>query len=273
MASFRTSDGISLDYAVDDFTDPWRPRRDLVLLHSAMGCKDRFFAWMPELSRRFRVVRLDLRGHGASEVPPAGSALTISRLVEDVQEFLAEVGVERAHWAGSSAGGYLCQRMAMDHPERVETMSLFGSTPGFKGGQAPGWLPLMKAKGLRQFLAETIDDRFLAGTVDPGLIEWFLDQAGGNDMAYIERFIMLMDQQDWSDELGKIQCPVLVVVPGLGKIGDYAGFERMKKGIRNVTFKTYEGMPHNVWDSVPARCVADLVSFIDASTTVRRPTA
>lgn len=265
MASFVTSDGLKLDYAVDDFTDPWKPTENLVLLHSAMGCKDRFFSWMPRLARRFRVVRLDLRGHGASEVPSPDQELTVDRLMADVLQFLAEAGVEKAHFVGASAGGYLSQRMAMDHPEKVLSISLFGSTPGFKGGQAQKWLPQIKEKGLRNFLAETISDRYDLETTDPELVNWFLDQAGSNDETYISAFISLMDNQDWSSELGKIACPTLLIVPGAGKIGDYEGFERMRQAIPNITVKTYENMPHNVWDSLPDRCVSDVIEFIDGN--------
>lgn len=264
MPSFLTSDGVRLDYAVDDFTPAWRPTETLVLLHSAMGCKDRYFAWMPALTRRFRVVRLDLRGHGKSAVPPPDKELSIARLVRDIEEWLALLGIERAHWAGASAGGYLCQRIAMDSPERVQTMALYGATPGFAGGQAQQWLARIPKEGLRNFLAATIDDRFPIGDCDPGLVEWFLDQAGANDVPFISRFIGLMDGQDWSGELGKIKCPTLCVIPGAGKIGDQSGFERMRRAIADVAMTTYANAPHNVWDFLPDRCVADLIAFVDA---------
>lgn len=265
MDHFTTTDGVRLGYSIDDFTDPWRPTETLILLHSAMGCMERFFAWMPLLSRHFRVVRMDLRGHGTSQVPGADSALTIDRLVADVQELMALAGVERAHFAGTSAGGYLSMRMAMDHPDRVQTLSLFGSTPGFKGGQAPAWLPRIRAEGLRNFLADTITDRFPPEMIGSDLVTWFLDQAGSTDPEFLERFVSLMDAQDWSDELDKITCPTLLIIPGAGKIGDYSGFERMKARIPQLTVKVYEDMPHNVWDSQPERCVADLLEFLTAT--------
>nr|WP_255599482.1 alpha/beta hydrolase [Afifella sp. IM 167] len=262
VTSFTTSDGVRLDYAVDDFSDPWKRSETIVLLHSAMGCKQRFFAWMPILSRHFKVVRLDLRGHGASEVPSADKTLDIDRLVGDILEFLKEVGVEHGHFVGASAGGYLSMRIAMDMPEKVDSLSLFGSTPGFKGGQAQHWLPRIRQEGLRSFLADTISDR-LPEDVDPELRNWFLDQAGGNDVDYITRFIGLMDQQDWSDEVSKIRCPTLLVIPGLGKIGDYSRFDVMREQIDDITIKTYEGMPHNVWDAVPERCADDVRAFVE----------
>lgn len=264
MSEFRSSDGVRLAYRIDDFTDPWRTPDTVVLLHSAMSCGARLYAWVPRLARRYRVARLDLRGHGESEVPPPGAPLTIPRLVADVLEFMDHIGSAAAHLVGASAGGYLAQRLAMDHPQRVRSLALFASTPGFKSGPSAGWLPQIEAKGLRAFLAETITDRFPMGTVDPGLVEWFLDLAARNDPRYIARFIALMAQQDWSDELGRIRCPTLVVIPGLGKIGDNAAYEPMRQRIPDVTMKTYEGMPHNIFDSAPDRCVDDLVAFLAA---------
>ncbi len=264
MTEFRGSDGVRLAYRLDDFTDPWRRPETLVLLHSAMSCAARFYAWVPRLARRYRVARLDLRGHGDSQVPPPATPLTVARLVTDVLDLMEEIGCASAHFVGASAGGYLAQRLAMDHPERVQSLSLFASTPGFKSGPSAGWLPQIKARGLRAFLAETITDRFPVGAVDPGLVEWFLDQAGGNDPDYMVRFITLMAQQDWSDELGRIRCPTLVVIPGLGKIGDNAAYEPMRQRITDVTVKTYEGMPHNIFDIAPDRCVGDLLAFLEA---------
>jgi len=69
MKTFAAAaDGLKLAYYVDDFTDPWRTPDTLVLLHAAMASALRWFDWVPRLARRYRVVRLDLRGHGNSVV-------------------------------------------------------------------------------------------------------------------------------------------------------------------------------------------------------------
>ena len=79
MESFTASDGARLAYYIDDFTDPWKPAPTLLLLHAAMGSAKRYFAWVPSLVRHYRVVRMDLRGHGSSQVPPAVRPLTLVR--------------------------------------------------------------------------------------------------------------------------------------------------------------------------------------------------
>src|SRR5262245_8080799 len=137
MESLRASDGVRLGYRIDDCTDPWKKAPPLLLLHAAMGSARRFYAWVPALSRHYRVIRMDLRGHGSSEVPPAEWPLTLDRLVADVVELMDHLGLAQAHIIGNSAGGYLGQQMAMDHAERVRSLMLFGSTPGLKNSQAP----------------------------------------------------------------------------------------------------------------------------------------
>src|SRR2546423_15699879 len=95
--NFTASDGLSLAYYTDDFTDPWKKAPTLLLLHAAMGSAWRYFGWVPHLARDWRVVRLDLRGHGRSQVPPAEQRLTLDRLVLDVAELLDHLGVPQAH--------------------------------------------------------------------------------------------------------------------------------------------------------------------------------
>ena len=62
MKTFRSHDGFEIAYYVDDFTDPWTTPDTMLLLHAAMGSSRRWFRWVPRLARRFRVVRMDLRG-------------------------------------------------------------------------------------------------------------------------------------------------------------------------------------------------------------------
>jgi pimeloyl-ACP methyl ester carboxylesterase len=260
--SFTASDGLRLGYFIDDFTDPWKKPPVLLLLHAAMGSARRYYAWVPALCRHYRVVRTDLRGHGSSEIPPAGRELTLERLAKDVAELMDHLGCTSAHIVGNSAGGYLAQQLAMNQPERVRSLMLFGSTPGLKRSQAPSWIPQIRAKGMRAFLAETIADRLPLDQVDAGLVEWFLDEAARNDPAYIAKFVLLMASYDWSDELPRIRCPTLVVIPGAEPIGSTANYEPFRQHVRDVEMRVYEGAPHNICDAFPDRCASDVLDFL-----------
>jgi 3-oxoadipate enol-lactonase len=262
VESFIASDGLRLGYSIDDFTDPWKRVPVLLLLHAAMGSARRYYAWVPVLSRQYRVVRMDLRGHGSSQIPSLDRELTLERLVSDVAELMDHLGCASAHIVGNSAGGYLAQQLAMNQPARVRSLMLFGSTPGLRHSQAPSWIPQIQAKGLRAFLAETISDRLPLDKVDPGLLEWFLDEAAKNDPAYIGKFVLLMASYDWSDELHRIRCPTLVVVPGAEPIGSTTNYEPFRQHVKDVEMRVFEGAPHNICDAFPDRCTADVLDFL-----------
>ena len=258
---FNASDGVSLAYTIDDFTDPWLQAPTLLLLHAAMGHSRRYYAWMPRLCRHYRVVRMDLRGHGHSAVPPAEPPLAMERLVQDAAELLDHLGLRSAHVVGNSAGGYIGQQLAMTMPQCVTSLMLFGSTPGLKNSQALSWLPRVASEGLRKFLADTISDRFPADS-DPRHVEWFLDEAAKNDTGFIARFVGLMASLEWSDQLHRIKCPTLVVYPGAETVGSTHNYDAMRERIPDVEVIAYEGLPHNICDSVPDRCADDVLKFL-----------
>jgi len=257
----KTSDGLRLAYYIDDFSDPWREKRAVLMLHSAMGSSHRFYGMVPALARQHPVIRLDLRGHGNSQVPLPEPPLSMQRLVQDALELLDHLRIDKVHIVGNSAGGYVAQRLAIERAARVSSLSLFGSTAGLKRSQAREWLPRFAREGLRNFLAATIEDRFAHGS-DPGLIKWFLDEAAKTDTAYVGRFIGLMTTLEWYDELNRIRCPTLIVYPGAETVGSTANYDLMRAAIPDVEVKVYDGLPHNICDAVPDRCAADVLEFL-----------
>ncbi len=261
MNTFRSRDGLKLAYQVDDFTDPWRKPDTLLLLHAAMGNSRRWFQWVPVLARKYRVVTLDLRGHGNSEIPDPKSDFSLDQLVGDVVEVLDLVDAKSAHVVGNSAGGYVAQKFAINHGTRVKTLALFGATPGLKNSQAPTWIPKIQEIGLRKFLADTISDRF-DGTADPELVSWFIEQAGSNDPAFIGRFVTHMTTHYFMDELSAIKAPTLIVAAGKEKIGHASDYEEMHKRIADSELKTIDTSAHNICDGYAVRCVTDLMEFL-----------
>ena len=87
--------------------------------------------------------------------------------------------------------------------------------------------------------------------VDPGFVEWFLDEAAKNDPAYIGKFVLLMASYDLSDQVGHIRCLTLVVVPGAEQIGSTANYEPFRRLVPDVEMRVYDGAPHNICDAFP----------------------
>jgi pimeloyl-ACP methyl ester carboxylesterase len=262
MPRVTASDGCGIAYTVDDFTDPWKPAATLFLLHSAMSSSRRMAAMVPYFARRYRVVRMDLRGHGASDVPSPDQPLTLARLTQDLRELMDHLDVPQAHLLGASGGGYLAQQLAIHDPERVASILLFASRPGFRDSKGAAWIPEMERIGLRAFIAGTIDDRLPVAEVSPAQIEWFLDEIARNDAGFVKRFILYMTTQYWMADLARIRCPTLIVAPGGDAIGNASAYADMQRLIPDSELVVYAGAHHNITDYLPDRCAHDAVAFL-----------
>jgi pimeloyl-ACP methyl ester carboxylesterase len=97
-----------------------------------MGLGGRAADWGTEfpsaLAGKFRVVRIDNRGVGASPKAPGGYEL--SDLARDAVAVLDAVGAEKAHVVGVSMGGMIAQLVALEHPERVNRLVLLSTHMG-----------------------------------------------------------------------------------------------------------------------------------------------
>lgn len=263
MEHLITSDGLRIAYVMDDYTDPWIRPPALILLHSAMSSSRRVYAMVPHLARRFRVVRMDLRGHGESGVPRADQPLTLARLTQDVLELLGHLKVDAAHFLGVSGGGYLAQQIAIHHPARALSLLLFASRPGFKDSKGAAWIPEMERIGLRAFVAETLEDRLPVKKLDEAQIEWFLDEIARNDEGFVRRFVLYMTTQYWMNDVARIKCPTLLVAPTGDAIGNVSAYAEMQKRITGSELVTYDVANHNICDYLPDRCARDAVEFLE----------
>ena len=108
----------------------------LVLLH---GLGSRRQAWKPamELAARVReVVAVDLPGFGESPPDPRGTALKVGDHADRLQEFFAEIGVDRPHLAGSSLGGGIA--LELGRRRAVRSVTAF-SPIGFWRAPGEAW--------------------------------------------------------------------------------------------------------------------------------------
>ena len=258
----NASDGLRIAYVIDDYTDPWKKAPTLLLLHSAMSSSRRLYAMVPHLARDYRVVSMDLRGHGESAVPRTDQPLTLARLTQDVLELLDHLKVDAAHLLGVSGGGYVAQQIAIHHPARAMSILLFASRPGFKDSKGATWIQEMERIGLRAFIAKTLEERLPVKELGQAQIDWFLDEIARNDEAFVKRFVLYMTTQYWMDDLARIICPTLLAAPAGDAIGNAGAYTQMQKLIKGSELVVYDAANHNICDYLPDKCAQDALDFL-----------
>ncbi len=105
----------------------WRPW--LVLIQGMGFDRDGWEPVLGKLRRHFRVVLVDNRGSGRSDLPPG--SFSVADMARDILAVLDSAGTGRAHVMGVSLGGMVAQELAIDHPDRVGDLILVSTTPGW----------------------------------------------------------------------------------------------------------------------------------------------
>ncbi|MEH0935955.1 alpha/beta fold hydrolase [Micromonospora psammae] len=94
----------------------------VVLLHAGIADRRMWREQLPQLAERHRVIAVDLRGYGDSELPSTPFAHH-----DDVVALLDALDIERAALVGCSFGGAVAVDTALTHPDRVSALALLGT--------------------------------------------------------------------------------------------------------------------------------------------------
>jgi pimeloyl-ACP methyl ester carboxylesterase len=174
-------------------------------------------AQIAELSRSYRTINVDLRGHGESTA--AGPALSLYDLVDDHLAVLDELQIERAIWAGLSIGGMIALRAALAAPERVEALILVDSSaatePGIRKLRYRAMGLGSRLVGIKPFLGAVSELMFGPTTraEKPQLVEDWRRQVGAVHLPSILNLMApLFGRDSLLDRLGEIMVPSLVLV-------------------------------------------------------------
>ncbi len=278
MPSLAAINGAEL--CVDTFGD----RRDpaVLLIMGSGGSMDR---WEPPFCERLAaagryVVRYDNRDTGGSTTyPPGAPGYTGDDLAEDAVGVLDHLGVARAHVVGLSMGGGIAQRVAIDHPERLLSLTLMCTSSAGTGGPElpppsdelraifsgsvtrpePDWADREAAI---EYLLE--DERPYAGA--PGLDEQATRELLGR--VYDRSTSLpsaanhfLLDGTDWPHaRLAEITAPALVVHGTHDPLFPPAHGEALARAIPNAQLLLVDGLGHELprwaWDEILPALIA-----------------
>lgn len=152
---FVSRDGVRLYWRVDGEAD-----RPALLLLNAIGCD--MSLWdgvVPHLMSRFRVLRMDVRGHGASDAPAGDYSL--DDLAADALAVLDAAATPRAAICGVSLGGMIAMTLALKAPARVEALVLVCTSAQMDPAAWQARIDTVRGQGLSA-IADLAMERFFS---------------------------------------------------------------------------------------------------------------
>jgi 3-oxoadipate enol-lactonase len=167
------------------------------------------------LQAGFRVLRLDMRGHGGSD--PVAGDYTMQELAGDVATVLEALGLARVHYIGLSIGGMIGQALALENGEKLISALWCDTLPASPQGASGVWAPRIKAvreAGSLAPIAAASMERYLSPafrTGNPGRWKQLHDTVlGTTPEGYLGCAAAILDF-DFVPRLPSLKLPVLVV--------------------------------------------------------------
>jgi esterase len=228
-----------------------RSKPVMILLHGISRHAHTFDHLAPDLSRDYRVLAVDLRGHGDSGWSPEGAYL-VEDYVKDLEGLVSQLGIRRMTLLGNSTGGRVVQVFAGMHPELVERLVVEDVGPERPQDiadafarqvrqEANGWAsedelvkqlvmtnartPETQLRTYAHYGTKAREDGRLVWKRDPNLVKGFVVT------------------ELW-EHVSKITSPTLYVLGGASRIVPADTQQRLKQTLRDVRIVTMPGLGH-----------------------------
>lgn len=237
----------------------------VILLHGLGGSSSNWAPTIGPLAQKYRVIVPDQIGFGKSDKPMLN--YRVATLVDFLEGFYKQIGVQKASLVGNSLGGFTAAAFAIAHPEKVDKLVLVDAA----GFAVTGDLDPKVLNGLNpstrqqvrdlislvfynkdQFSNDAAVDLFLAGRVTAGdgyTIQRFIDSiAHGEDML--------------DGKLGAIKHPTLIIWGREDALTQLAMGQRFNKEIAGSQLLIIEKCGHVPQLEKPAEFNAGLLKFL-----------
>lgn len=248
----------------------------VVMVHGFSASLHAWEPWVARLGSDYRIVTLDLPGHGLTRAP-AGYAASIDGYADLTDAVAARLGLERYVVVGNSMGGAVAWDDTLRHADHVRGLVLVDAAgwPGARGAKGPP--PLIFAllhNPIGRAIVRNIDT---SGMARSGLRSAYVDPALVTP-ALVERYVELSRAPGHRDILLTIQTRAggattpatfkAIAVPTLVMHGEKDALIPLDDGksfaaaIPGARLVTYPGVGHVPMEQIPDRSAADLRGFL-----------
>lgn len=205
--SFAVQSGVRLYWRLEGATD----RPVLLLLHALGSDLNLWDRTLPLLTRELRVLRMDLRGHGASDAPPGDYSLQL--LAADALAVMDAADVPRAAVCGLSLGGMIAMSLALHAPQRVGSLICACTSPKMDAKLWTERIATIRSQGIAA-VAEAAMQRFFSAefaAAHPDIIGTFRTALLATQSEGYAGCAAAIRDMDLVPQLAKIRAPTLVI--------------------------------------------------------------
>ncbi|WP_206741137.1 MULTISPECIES: alpha/beta fold hydrolase [Hyphomonas] len=250
----------------------------VVLVHGYSASLQTWDAWARKLRKDYRVIRLDLPGHGLSRCPDNDS-IGIEQFVETVDRVARTLDVERFTLVGNSMGGHTAWAYALEHPEKLDGLVLVDAA-GWLDAPGEGESDPFIFKLLRNGVARSVmKDLDMSALIRSGLEDSFYDPAFVTD-EMVDRYSAMSRAPCHRDALlnlmsgatlrilaseellGNITAPTLVMHGDSDNLIPVAHGQKFADAIPGAELIIYPQTGHIPQEEKAAESVADLRAFL-----------
>ena len=240
----------------------------LVLVHGFSDNKDTFVDAARGLTPRFRVILPDLLGFGEAS-RPTDFTFDLPNWTEVFAETIDALGLDRFHLGGNSLGGAICALYALEHPERVRSLTLIGSAG--VSMPRPSELQLQLERGRNPFCCDSFEGyqafvRFVLERPPPipypvqrYLAEDFIARAPMH-AKMMEDLVAV--QPDLTPRLPQVRAPTLLLWGDRDRLIDLSAGRVFHRAVPRSELVILHGVGHCPQLEVPGRTAGLLRSFL-----------
>jgi len=249
----------------------------LVLIHGSNASLLTWEPWAARLSDAFRVISIDMPGHGLTGAVPSGdySEQAMTDVVARVAERLS---LTRFAIAGNSMGGGVAARFAEEYPQRVSQLILVDAVgmPVHAGEHVPlvfrlARIPVLNLSLLyvtpRAFVVEGLDDAIVRkAVIDDRMIDsyWDFARMQGTREATLRRFQAPQDNFV-ERNVGRLVVPTLILWGEEDRLVPVEAGKRYARAIRGSRLVIYPATGHLPQEEVPDKSASDVRDFLLAT--------
>ncbi len=219
MTFLAAPDGIRLHYTMEGDGPP-------LVMHLGAGCDSELWraaGYLEALTKNYRCILFDHRGHGRSDRPRGPGANHINRYVADVVALLDHLGLARSAFWGYSNGLSVGLKVAQQYPSRIAALVGSGGVSSTTPEQIAEYVARRVAEH-REYGWEKLIGRFTEQ--EPGGVpEWMKERIRATDIQQFIDWLLAMPEWKWSawESLPRVVAPTLFMVGELEDPEDQTG--------------------------------------------------